>query len=161
MGFPKGQKRDFEQLQRRRLKAARLFDKGCAPAEVARQCSVSCQSATRWYAAWRRGGSDALKKAPRAGRPSRLSQENIQELKSALQQSPTNHGFATELWTAQRVAKLIEERFGVKYHPDHVCRLLGQLGWSCQRPTTRAIQRDEAAIRRWKRSTWPTLKKKP
>ncbi len=49
--------------------------------------------------------------------------------------------------------------FGVKYHPDHVGRLLGQIGWSCQRPTTRAIQRDEKAIWRWKQETWPRLKK--
>jgi hypothetical protein len=33
------------------------------------------------------------------------------------------------------------------------------MGWSCQRPTTRAIQRDEAAVQQWKRKTWPRLKK--
>jgi len=161
MGFPKGQKRDFNALQRRRLKAATLFDKGLAPAEVARHLGVSCQSASRWHKAWEKGGKSALKKTPKAGRPPRLQPQDLPVLKRALKAGPSEHGFATELWTTQRVAQVIEAIFGVEYHPDHVGRLLGQIGWSCQRPTTRAIQRDEPAIRRWKQETWPRLKKKP
>jgi len=161
MGFPKGQKRDFSALQRRRMKAAGLFDRGLLPAEVARRCGVSCQSATRWHKAWAAGGNAALKKAPKAGRPSRLKPADLPALKHALQAGPGEHGFPTELWTTQRIAQVIKTRFGVTYHPDHVGRLLGQIGWSCQRPTTRAIQRDEPAIRKWKQSTWPRLKKKP
>ena len=161
MGFPKGQKRDFDSLQSRRLKAAGLFNKGLAPAEVARRCGVSCQSASRWQKAWEQGGQPALHKAPKAGRPARLTRQDLENLKLSLKAGPAAHGFATELWTAQRVAKVIEDTFGVQYHPDHVSRLLGQMGWSCQRPTPRAIQRDEKAIAKWKRSVWPNLKKKP
>ena len=108
-----------------------------------------------------RAGNAALKKAPKAGRPSRLKPADLPALKHALQAGPGEHGFPTELWTTQRIAQVIKTRFGVTYHPDHVGRLLGQIGWSCQRPTTRAIQRDEPAIRKWKQSTWPRLKKKP
>ena len=161
MGFPKGQKRDFNALQRRRLKAATLFDKGRSPAEVARQFGVSCQSASRWHKAWEQGGQSALKKTPKAGRPPRLKPAEVTALKRALKAGPGEHGFATELWTTERVAQVIQNRFGVQYHPDHVGRLLGQIGWSCQRPTTRAIQRDKKAIHRWKQVTWPRLKKKP
>ena len=161
MGFPKGQKRDFTGLQRRRMRAAGLFERGFLPAEVARRCGVSCQSASRWRKTWEAEGADGLKKAAKAGRRSRLEPAQLDELKAMLAQGPGEHGFATELWTTRRVADLIGTQFGVRYHPDHVCRLLGQLGWSCQRPTTRAIQRDEKAIRRWKRVTWPNLKKKP
>lgn len=161
MGFPKGQKRDFKALQRRRLKAATLFNKGLAPAEVARQLGVSCQSASRWRKAWERGGKPALKKTPKAGRPPRLKPAAVAALKRALKAGPGEHGFPTELWTTGRVAQVIQNRFGVQYHPDHVGRLLGQIGWSCQRPTTRAIQRDKQAIQRWKQVTWPRLKKKP
>jgi transposase len=42
----------------------------------------------------------------------------------------------------------------------HVWRLLGQLGFSSQKPEKRAVERDEGAVRAWKRRTWPTLKKK-
>lgn len=125
MSFPKGQKRDFQSLERRRMKAATLFARGMQPAEVARQCRVSCQSATRWLASWKKGGATALKKAPRAGRPPRLSADDFARLKSLLAKSPRN---GAALWTGARVASLIESRFGVQYHPDHVCRLLGQMG---------------------------------
>jgi len=128
---------------------------------VARRAGVSCQSASRWHKAWEKGGKSALKKPAKAGRPSRLKPQDLPVLKRALKAGPGEHGFPTELWTTQRVAKVIETLFGVEYHPDHVGRLLGQIGWSCQRPTTRAIQRNESAIRRWKQETWPRLKKKP
>ena len=56
---------------------------------------------------------------------------------------------------------LIAEQCGVRYHAAHVWRILRQLGWSCQRPTGRALERDEEAIRYWKKVAWPRIKKKP
>jgi hypothetical protein len=66
-------------------------------------------------------------------------------------------GYDTGLWTAARVAQLIEQECGIAYHPGHVWRLLRQLGWSCQRPTGRALERDEQAIAQWKRKRWPEI----
>lgn len=159
MGNPKGVTRDFDQLEQRRLRAVCLFDRGLWPAEVARRIGVHRQSTSRWYRAWQRDGRHALRKAGRAGRKPRLSTTQGQTLETMLKEGPQSHGFATALWTSQRVAKLIEQRLGVHYHPDHVYRILQRLGWSCQRPARRARQRDEAAIRRWKKVTWPALKK--
>jgi transposase len=67
----------------------------------------------------------------------------------------------TAVWTLPRVAKLIAERTGRRYHPGHVWKLLRGLGFSCQQPTRRAIERDEPAIARWQKVEWPRLKKKP
>lgn len=71
------------------------------------------------------------------------------------------HGYRTDLWTTRRIAELIERRFGVHYHRDHVGRFLAQCGWSYQKPERRARERDEAAIERWKRTRWPQVKKTP
>ena len=128
---------------------------------MARHLGVSCQSASRWHKAWEKGGKSALKKTSKAGRPPRLRPRDLPILKRALKAGPGEQGFPTELWTTQRVAQVIQARFGLAYPPDHVGRLLGQIGWSCQRPTTRALQRDKAAIRRWKQGIWPRLKKSP
>jgi transposase len=65
------------------------------------------------------------------------------------------------VWTTQRVAAVLRERFGVRYHADHVGRLLHACGLSWQKATGRALERDETAIERWKSRTWPRLKKKP
>jgi Winged helix-turn helix/DDE superfamily endonuclease len=69
-------------------------------------------------------------------------------------------GFETGLWTSWRVAHLIEHECGVHYHPSQAWRILRRLGWSCQRPVGRALERDEEKIRRWKRERWPEIKKK-
>lgn len=161
MGNPKGVKRDFVALEKRRLQAARLFEKGCSQAEVARQTGVSRESARRWHRDWQRRGKQGLKKAGRAGRKPRLNPEELTALRRGLTEGPEVLGYGTGLWTTPRVADLIERQTGQKYHPGHVWRILRSLGWSCQRPIGRATQRDEPAIQRWKQVRWPEIKKKP
>jgi transposase len=161
MGNPAGVRRDFEALEQRRFKAFRLLKKGLSEAEVARQVGVHRQSVNRWAQQIERHGREGLKKAGRAGRKSRLNGIDLKKLESRLKQGPQALGYETNLWTLDRVAKLIERDFGVEYHPGHVGWLLGKLGWSCQRPTGRALERDEPAIERWKKQSWPKIKKKP
>jgi transposase len=106
-------------------------------------------------------GRAGLKKAGRAGRKPRLSAEQISQVEVGLKRGPQALGYETSLWTANRVAHLIEQESGVSYHPGHVWKILRQLGWSCQRPAGRALERDERAIERWKKERWPELKKRP
>jgi transposase len=159
MGNVAGARRDFDALEARRLTAARLLRTGVSEAEVARRVGVHRQSVNRWAQQLAAAGRAGLKKAGRAGRKPKLTPAQLAQVARGLERGPEALGFDTGLWTAWRVAVLIEEMCGVKYHPGHVWRLLKQLGWSCQRPTGRALERDEAAIRRWKRVRWPTLKK--
>jgi transposase len=161
MGNPKGVKRDFAALEKRRLQAAKLFGKGVSQAEVARQTGVSRESSRRWYNDWKSGGRAGLKQAGRAGRKPRLQPAQLHQLRRGLKAGPEVLGYGTGLWTTWRVADLIERQTGLKFHPGHVWRILRSLGWSCQRPTGRATQRDDAAIQRWKEVRWPAIKKKP
>ncbi len=55
---------------------------------------------------------------------------------------------------------MIQERFGVRYHEGHVWKILRSLNWSPQRPVGQSRERNEEAIRTWKRKTWPATKKK-
>ena len=73
---------------------------------------------------------------------------------------PEAYGFRGQVWTCARIAQVIEEEFGVRYHKDHVSRLLKQLQWTAQMPIRRAIQRDEPAIKRWRTEIWPELRKR-
>jgi len=154
-------RRDFAALEARRMQAAALFRRGQSPAAVGRALGVSRQNASVWYERWTRNGSSGLKGAGRAGRRPKLPRERFKEVERALLKGPRAHGYTTEFWTLERIARVIAKTCHVSYHPGHVWRLLGQLGWSCQRPMRRARQRDEAAIARWRRSTWPRIKKKP
>jgi transposase len=154
--------RDFEGMERRRKRAARLFARGATQADVARELAVSRQSVSRWYADWRAGGSTALKAAGRAGRMPRLTAAQLRQVDLALRQGPRVHGFGTDLWTLERVAAVIEAETGVRYHPGHVWKLLrDKLGWSRQRPARRAVERDDEAIARWVATDWPRIKRGP
>src|SRR5436190_15200009 len=115
MGNAKGVKRDFDQLQERRLKAAKLFDRGLSQAEVARQLKVHRQSASRWHRLWKAQGAKALKKAGRAGRKPRLQPSQLEQLRRGLKQGPEALGYGTGLWTAWRVADLIERQTRQKF----------------------------------------------
>jgi putative transposase len=155
------QTRDHQAMEKRRHQAAAYFHQGLSNAEVARRLQTSRQSAGRWRATWRHGGKAALKSKGKAGCKSRLSVLQTRKFVAALEAGPLVAGHATDLWTLPRVADLIRKLSGQRYHPGHCWHLLRQLGFSCQRPTRRAIERDEPKILGWKRSTWPALKKKP
>jgi transposase len=161
MGNPRGVKRDFGALEARRLRAASLLKQGKSQAEVARGLGVHRQTVYRWATRLRAQGRAALKRAGRAGRKPRLGSAELRRIEQGLKRGPEALGYATNLWTAPRVADLIQRECGVQYHPGHVWKILVSLGWSCQRPAGRARERDEAAIRRWKQQRWPGLKKKP
>lgn len=153
-------KRDHAQLERRRRRAAKMFDRGCPVPEVVQRLGVARQVGYRWREAWQAGGVRALASRGPAGPKGRLGPEQTQQLVDALLEGPAAYGYKTQLWTLPRVTGLIEELTGIRYHPGHVWRVLGSLGFSCQRPERRALERDEPAIRRWKRVEWPAIKKK-
>jgi len=145
-------------LQRRRLRAGRLLLRGVPQAEVARRVAVTRTTVSDWNAKLNAGGLQSLKRRPR-GRPPGLDTAQRRALIEHLKEGALAHGFATELWTLPRVGKLIQRQFGRAYSESQVWRILMSLGFSCQRPSGRALERNESAIRRWKLKRWPTLKK--
>lgn len=151
---------DYLTEQALRLKAGRLFAKGCSQAQVVRTLEVSRQSASRWHASWLTGGATALAGAGRTGRKTKLTESELRCLESILLTGAPAQGYETNLWTLKRIAQVIRREFGVTYHAGHVWKVLRQLGWSCQRPEQKARERNEEVIRHWVRSRWPRIKKR-
>jgi transposase len=154
-------RRDFEALEKRRFKAIGMIEQGLNQSETARRLGVARQTVSEWWGQYRQHGAAGLRKAESAGRKPLLSKQQLAELEAMLVEGPEAHGFPTPLWSCPRVAALIREQFGVRYHEGHVWKLLRGMGWSPQRPVGKARERNEAAIRQWKRVTWPAIKKKP
>src|SRR5713226_2124138 len=90
------------ELERRRRRAVQLADAGESPSVVARILGVTPPSLHRWR---------RLARQP-AG------------LEALLNEGAVAHGWPNHLWTSKRVAVVIQRHFGVRYHPDHVRRLL-------------------------------------
>jgi transposase len=152
-------KRDFKELEVRRRRGMRMLARGVAQAEVARVCEVSRQTASSW-ARLQAEDPQAWRRRP-LGRPGAMSAAERAKLGKMLIAGAVANGFATELWTLARIAKLIKREFGHAFSAVHVWRVIRGLGFSSQRPTGRALQRDEEAILTWKTKRWPTLKKTP
>lgn len=143
------------------MKATRLLSRGWRPSRVALQLGVTRQSVNRWRRQEKQLGRPGLKKAGRAGRKPQLTANDLDRIEAALKRGPEALGYSTGLWTLRRVVELIEKVCGVRYSTVHAWRILEQLRWICQRPVGRVLERDEAAIQRWKRERWPEIKKKP
>ena len=154
-------KRDFDAMQKRRMRGANLLRRGFTQAQVAGKLGVSRQSVSRWAATMEAEGAVGLRKAGRAGRRPGLDEAQRRKLIKALEAGALLAGYGTDLWTLKRVGRLIEEQTGLRYSESGVWHVLANLGFSCQRPVGRALERDEAAIEQWKRKRWPALKKTP
>ena len=148
-------------LEDRRRRALALLKTGLSFNEVGRRSQCAASSVMRWFNAWRRGGAKALKVRSSPGRPVKLKPAEQRRLVRMLLKGPLARGYRANLWTTARIAEVIQQEFGVHYHRDHIGRLMHSLNWSHQKPETRAIERDEKAIARWKKKDWPRVKKKP
>src|SRR5215470_534630 len=138
----------------RRFRAVRLKREGWYQRDIAEALGASEVTVSRWLARARAGGLEALLAHPGPGHPSELSPAQRRMIPEFLWHGPEAYGFRGQVWTCARVAKVIEEEFGVAYHKGHVGRLLRELRWTPQMPIRRAIQRDEPAIERWRIEAW-------
>ncbi len=141
-----------EKLEARRRLAAKMLDKGKGIREVARHIGAAPSSVKRWKDALEYGGPEALKSKPHTGRPSRLSQQQLQQLERILKKGPRAVKLRTEFWTCSHVQKVIRRTFGIRYHPDHVSRILKSLGWKYRKAKTKIhphTRRARSIRRQW------------
>ncbi len=156
MGAPP--KADWREERRKRAWA--LKHEGWPQKQIATALGVSEGAVSQWMRRAREGGGvEALRRRPPPGTLPRLSVEQRAQLPALLARGAPAYGFPGDVWTADRVAVVIEQTFGVHYHRDSVSRILRACGWSRQRPITRATQRDEAKITAWTEERWPALKR--
>jgi transposase len=141
----------------RRFRALYLKRRGWIQRDIAEALDVSEVALSSWLARARDGGPEALRARPAPGRPPTLTPLQVRSIPEFLWHGPEASGCRGQVRTCARIAKVIEWEFGVRYHKDHVGRLLKALHWTPPPPIKRAIQRDDEAIRRWRIEAWPEL----
>jgi transposase len=144
---------------RRRLAVERLAE-GFSTQEVADFLEVDPSTVRRWLAAFRDRGDAGLVAKPVPGRPSKLTSNQEKIALRWLTESPTHHGFETELWTATRLGQLIQEEFGVRLNPRYLSSWVRDRGFTPQKPQRVARERDPEAIAAWLETDWPRIKKR-
>lgn len=148
-------------LEARRCLAVQRAREGYSTQDIADFLGVDARSVRRWLADFRRHGPNGLAARPVTGRPPKRNPAQERIVRRWLAESPLEHGFATALWTAPRLARLIAQEWGVSFHPDALTRWLRQRGFTPQKPRRSHRQRDAAAIARWLARDWPRIKKRP
>jgi transposase len=145
----------------RRLRAWELHQKGWKQQEIAEALGVTQGAVSQWLSRARKGGVEGLRHRQAPGARARLTLEQRAQLPELLARGAESFGFRGDIWTQPRIAALIQDQFGVSYHPSQVGRILKACGWTRQKPVRRASQRDETAIQRWREEEWPRIKKRP
>ena len=135
-----------------------LKQQGWSQRDIAEALGVTEATVSRWLARAGAGGPEALFTRHSPGHPPKLTPAQKRLIPDFLGHGPEAYGFRGEVWTCARVAQVIAEEFGVRYHKGHVSRLLKELRWTPQVPITRAIQRDEKAIEHWRAEVWPEMR---
>lgn len=151
---PKGTK---DQLAARRAFALKLLSAGQRPSAVAERVGVARQTIYEWKAQAQQKRKSRAKNRP--GGVCRLSTQQQKQLARELLKGAYAHGYPDDHWTLDRIGRVIFDLYGVRYHPSSVWHLMHRMGWSNQRPQRVAIQRDDPAVERWRKKTWPRIKK--
>lgn len=152
---------DGEYRVAKRIHAILLNHRGKTSGEISRLFQTPRSCVTQWLFNYETHGYDGLLEGNRTGRPPALNQKQKTHLADIVDSGPVAYGFLSGVWTAIMIRHVIEEEFGVAYDPRHVRRILDELDFSVQRPKRLLAKADPIQRNRWRRYTYPNIKKKP
>lgn len=144
-----------------RARAMLNYIAGERVADIARNLGKGRTTINNWLLWYAREGCEGLRSAPRGRSVSRLDAAKRTELSAIIEGGPLEAGLTSAMWTGKVLAVVIQERFGVSYHPQSVPRLLHELGFSVQRPRKRLSRADAEKQAAWVEHRLPEVKKSP
>jgi len=147
-------------LAQRRFLAVQRVAEGVPTKQVAEVLGVHVETVRLWVRTHKAGGDEALQGTPHPGRQPFLNPEQEAQVREWLTQSPTAHGFLTDLWTSARVAQLIHQKLGVQFHPNYLREWLSKRRYSPQKPKRKAKQQKPELVQEFLETTYPALQKK-
>jgi len=157
-----GRSFDYRTLEAIRLMAVERVRDGEGPSEVIASYGLNRTTIYRWLKAASKPGVGlaALRSRPATGRPRQLTSRQEQQVFRWINgHDPRQYGLDFGLWTRLIVARLIEQKFGIRLGLTAVGALLARLELTPQKPLQRAYQRDPEAIETWRRETFPDIAK--
>ncbi len=145
----------------KRIHAVLLNHDGYTSGQIATLLKAPRSRVSEWLRIYERYGHEGLLEGHRSGRPSERTPADEHHLADIIDSGPLAYGFLSGVWTSPMITRVIQEEFGITYHPGHVRRLLHRLGFSVQRPRRTLARADAQKQDRWQRYTYPNLKKTP
>lgn len=155
-----GRKLDRKTLEEIRIRAVMRVEAGESPEVVIKALGFTRTQIYEWLAKYREGGIQALRSRKAPGKKSKLTGQQIQKVyRIVVGKNPRQLKFEFALWTRAMVREMIRREFGVNLSEVSVGRLLKKLGLSPQRPTHRAIERDDLSVYKWMAEDYPQIRK--
>jgi transposase len=153
-------RRDPATLEERRVRGVKMvMEQGLSEHEVARALGVTQGAVSKWMKAYDEGGGgnsyETLKRGKHPGKPRMLTEKQLVRIPGMLAKGAKYWGFSTDIWTGERVARLIRVKFKVRYNPMYVTRILHSLGLSWQKVEKVAREQDREKLRDWVLNTLP------
>ena len=137
-----------------------LYKSGKTQVQIAQLVNCSQPWISEVLKRYKNLGEQGLKPKGKAkGASSKLTTDQIEELKSLIVQGALAHGFATDNWTRKRIAELILVNYDVSYDPAYISRLMRKIGFSLQKPIAKSYRKDEEQALQWINERLPDLKK--
>jgi transposase len=152
-------KRDQKELEKRRLQAGKMFEKGISQVSISKKFKVSRAAVCQWYAMWKEDGKKGLQSRGLPGFDSEFTEEKKKKLKTIILAGPIKSGYVTDFWTINRVRAVTKKELLIDLGYTRIWNTVLSLGFSCQKPERRARERNEKSITDWKQNTFPRLKK--
>jgi len=146
-----------EELERRRRLAVERVREGNTPTFVANFLGIHPATVRKWWSAYQEHGDLGLDAKPHPGRSPKLTLRQERHVLGWLRKNPKSFGFANELWTAPRLAQVIERKLSVSFNPRYLNAWLTAREITPQKPQKRPRERDDAAIEHWSRHDWPRI----
>lgn len=143
-----------------RIHAVTLNAKGKTSGEIAELLESPRARVSEWLRNYEEHGYEGLLEGHRSGRPSRLTEVQKEMLSDIVESGPVAYGYLSGVWTSVMIGQVIRDEFGITYQPRSVRHLLNQLGFSMQRPKRILANADPVKQDRWRRYTYPNIKKK-
>ena len=143
-----------------RLQAVKAIKGGQCATDIAKVLGLNRRTVYEWMAKYLSGGQKALMAKPIAGRPPKLTTEQMQWIaKTVGNDTPLQYEFEFALWTLKIIGHLVNREFGLSLSVATVSRVMKLLGFTPQKPLYQAWLQDEKLVRQWEQELYPLIRK--
>ena len=115
-----------------RVSMVNLMLSGLSPQEVSSCCGYSIRTLQNWLKKVDEAGWETLKTKKQPGRPGRLTNQQMEEIKTSIEEEPEKLGYTT--WGGPSLSDFIKTRYDVTYGVRASQKLMRRMGFSLIRP---------------------------
>ena len=145
----------------RRIRSVLLNHDKKSSGQIASTLDAPRSRVSQWLKAFDEHGIEGLMEGRRSGRPSLLTDLQKILICDIVDSGPIAYGLLSGVWTSKLISEIIDDEFGIRYHPGHVWKLLQEFGFSVQSPKRLLANADNEKRQKWIKETYPKIKKKP